>query len=63
MQGIAHLVTISPGEVLHTDVLVRVLGALLERGLVLPVLPVLLPKVPGVDTGQNQAGGNGTGQS
>lgn len=35
---------------------------LLERGLVLPVLPVLLPEVPGVDTGEDQAGGNSTGQ-
>lgn len=49
-----HLVTVSPGEVLHTDVLVGVLGTLLERGHVRPVFPVLSPKVVGVDTSGNQ---------
>jgi hypothetical protein len=53
-----YLVTVTEGEVLHTDVLVRVLGALLERGHVLPVLPVLVPEVVGVETTANQAGNN-----
>lgn len=55
-----HLVTVAPGEVLHADVLVGVLGALLQRGHVLPVLPVLLPEVVGVDAAADQAGNNGT---
>ena len=59
----SHLVTVSPRVVLHTDVLVRVLGALLHRGHVLPVLPVLLPEVVGVDSGKDQAWGNSTEKS
>lgn len=51
-----YLVTVTEGEVLHTDVLVRVLGALLDRRHVLPVLPVLVPEVVGVETTANQAG-------
>lgn len=55
-----HLVTVTPGEVLHTDVLVGVLGTLLERGHVLPVLPVLVPEVVGVDAAADQARNDGT---
>jgi hypothetical protein len=51
-----NLVTISPGEVLAADVLVGVLGTLLERGHVVPVLPVLVPQVVGVQATANQAG-------
>lgn len=51
-----HLVTISPGVVLAADVLVGVLGTLLERGHVLPVLPVLVPQVVGVQATANEAG-------
>jgi hypothetical protein len=54
-----HLVTVAPGVVLHADVLVGVLGALLERGHVLPVLPVLGPKAVGVETAADQAGDDG----
>lgn len=45
------LIAVSPGEVLSSDVLVGVLDALLQRRHVRPVLPVLLPEDPGVDTG------------
>lgn len=58
--GKTHLVTVTEGVVLHADVLVGVLGTLLERGHVLPVLPVLLPEVVGVDATANQAGDDGT---
>lgn len=51
-----HLVTISPGEVLAADVLVGVLSTLLQRGHVVPVLPVLVPQVVGVQTTANEAG-------
>lgn len=50
------LVPIAEGEVLNTDVLIGVLGTLLERGHMLPVLPVLVPKVVSIDTAENQAG-------
>lgn len=52
----AYLVTISPGEVLAADVLVGVLGTLLQRGHVAPVLPVLGPQVVGVQATADQAG-------
>lgn len=51
-----HLVTITPGVVLGTDVLVGVLGALLKRRHVVPVLPVLIPQVVGIEAATNQAG-------
>ena len=54
--GKTHLVTVTPWVVLHTDVLVGVLGALLKRRHVLPVLPVLGPEVVGVDATTDQAG-------
>jgi hypothetical protein len=47
----AYLVSISPEEVLGADVLEGVLDALLERGHVRDVLPVLGPQTPGVDAG------------
>jgi hypothetical protein len=53
-----YLVTVTEREVLHTDVLVRVLGALLERRHVVPVLPVLVPQVVGVKATADQAGDN-----
>lgn len=55
-----NLVTVAPGVVLHADVLVGVLGALLQRGHVLPVLPVLGPEVVSVDATADQAGNDGT---
>jgi hypothetical protein len=58
-----HLVTVTPGEVLHTDVLVGVLGALLQRRHVVPVLPVLVPQVVGVKATADQAGDNSAVQS
>lgn len=53
------LVAVTPEEVLGADVLVRVLGALLERREVRPVLPMLIPKVVGVDRGQSESGDDG----
>lgn len=58
-RGATHLVTIAPWVVLHTHVLVGILGAFLERGHVLPVLPMLHPEVIGIDAGEGQAGDNG----
>lgn len=59
-QGETYLVTIAPWVVLHTHVLVGVLGAFLERGHVLPVLPMLHPEIIGIDAGEGQARDNGT---
>lgn len=55
---VAHLVTIAPLVVLGADVLVRVLGALLQRRHVAPVVPVLNPEVIGVGTGNGEGGDN-----
>lgn len=52
------LVAISPLEVLGSDVLVRVLGALLQGRHVLPVLPVIVPQNPCVDASGNQSDRN-----
>ncbi len=54
----AYLVTVTPLIVLGADVLVGVLGALLQSGHVVPVLPVLVPQVICVGTGGDEAGGN-----
>ena len=54
-----YLVTVSPEVVLGTDVLVRVLGSVCARVLVLLVgyvLPVSIPPDLGVDTGDDDAG-------
>lgn len=59
-EGKTHLVTVAKREVLDADVLVGVLGALLKRGHVIPVLPVLIPEVVSVDATANQAGDNST---
>ena len=53
---LAHLVTVTPEEVLGADVLVGELGLLLLRGLVGLVLPVLEPETVGVDTGDDDGG-------
>jgi len=53
------LVTVAPGEVLGAHVLVGVLDALLKRGHVAPVLPVLLPEDVGVDATTDQGGNAG----
>lgn len=55
-----HLVTVAPLVVLGADVLVRVLGALLQRRHVVPVLPMLVPEPVGVGTGGDEAGGDTT---
>lgn len=52
------LVTVAPLVVLGADVLVSVLGALLQRRHVGPVLPVLVPQVVGVGTSGNQGDGD-----
>lgn len=54
------LVTIAPGEVLGADVLVWVLDALLERGQVAPVLPVLVPEVVSVQASKENASRDAT---
>lgn len=50
------LITIAPEEVLRSDVLIRVFDSLLQRRHVLPVLPMLIPQVPGVDASEDEAG-------
>ena len=50
------LATITPGEVLGADVLVGVLGTLLQRRHVGPVLPMLVPENPGVVAGKDKEG-------
>lgn len=55
-----YLVTVTPGEVLGADILVGVFGTLLKRGHVVPVLPVLVPQVVGVDATTDEAGNNST---
>ena len=49
------LVAVAPGVVLGADVLVGVLDALLQRGLVAPVFPMLGPQVVGVGAGEDDA--------
>lgn len=53
------LVAVAPRVVLGADVLVGVLDALLQRGHVRPVLPVLGPEVVGVGAGEDQDGNDG----
>lgn len=54
-----YLVTISPLVVLGANVLVGVLGALLQRRQVVPVVPMLVPQVVGVGTGEAKGGNDG----
>lgn len=56
--GTTYLVTIAPGEVAGANVLVGVLGALLKRWHVRPVLPMLVPEGVGVEAGQEEGGGD-----
>lgn len=53
---LAHLVTVTPEEVLGAEVLVGVLGALLKRGRVGLVLPVLAPQPVGVGARDGESG-------
>lgn len=50
------LIAISPREILRPDVLVWVLDAFLQGREMLPVLPVLVPEIPGVDAAEDDAG-------
>jgi hypothetical protein len=56
--GGTYLVTVAPREVAGADVLEGVLDALLERGHVRPMLPMLVPEVVGVGAGEDEAGGD-----
>jgi len=49
-----YLVTIAPREVAGADVLEGVLDALLQRGHVRPVLPMLSPEVVSVEAGEEE---------
>lgn len=51
-----HLIAVTPEEVLSADVLVWVFRLVLERGAVRDVLPMLVPKTPGVDAGDDCGG-------
>lgn len=55
-----NLISVSPKVILGSDVLIRVLGALLKRGLVLPVLPMFTPEVVGIDGCDDEGRGNDT---
>ena len=52
---VAHLVSITPEVVLGADVLVWVLGSLLQRLHVLPMRPMLVPQVVRIDAGDYQS--------
>lgn len=49
------LVTIPPRVILASDVLVRVFNAILKRGHMVPVIPVLFPEVIGIERTKRQA--------
>jgi hypothetical protein len=51
----AHLVTIAPPVVLAPDILIGILDALFQWGHVVPMLPMLIPQVVGVDCGESNA--------
>ena len=53
-----YLVAVAPRVVAGADVLVGVLGTLLEGGHVRPVLPMLVPEVVGVEAGEDKGGGD-----
>lgn len=54
----AHLVTVTPLEVLGADVLVGILGALWQRREVAPVLPVLSPQPVSVGSSNSKSRDN-----
>jgi hypothetical protein len=54
------LVAISPKEVPCPDVLVWVFDTLLQGRHVLPVFPMLIPQVPGIDRREDEAGNHDT---
>jgi hypothetical protein len=49
------LISVTPEEVPRSDVLVRVFDSLFQGRKVAPVLPMLVPQVPGVDAAEDQA--------
>lgn len=53
-------IPISPRKILRPDILIRILDPLLQRRQMLPMFPMLVPKVPGVDRAEDQAGGHDT---
>lgn len=57
------LVTVSPEEILHPDVLIWVFDTVFQRRQMFPMLPMLIPQVPGIDRPEDQARGNDTAQS
>jgi hypothetical protein len=52
------LVSIAPEEVFCSNVLVGVFDSLFQRWKVAPVLPMLVPQVPGVDAAEYEAWDN-----
>lgn len=59
---VTYLVTVAPRVVPGANVLERVFDALLERGHVGPVLPVIVPEVVGVEAGEEEGRGDGAGK-
>jgi hypothetical protein len=52
--NLAHLISITPEEVLGSDVLVGIFSTLLQRRLMFPVPPMGIPQVPRIHTGNDQ---------
>jgi hypothetical protein len=49
------LISISPEEVLRPNVLIRIFNSLFQRRQVAPVLPMLVPQIPRIDTTEDEA--------
>lgn len=54
------LVSITPAEVLRSNVLVWVFNSLFQGWEMTPMFPMLVPQVPGVDTTEYKAGNDDT---
>jgi hypothetical protein len=55
------LVAIAPEKVLGANILVRILGPLFQRRHMLPVLPMLVPQIVGVEAGDGEGGDDDAG--
>ena len=57
-----NLITIPPTKRLRPNILIRILNPLFQRRHMLPVLPVLVPEVFGVERGEDQGGDYDAGE-
>lgn len=60
IEKVTYLVAITPAEVPGADVLVGVLGALLQGRKMRPVLPMLVPELVGVGASEDEGGNAST---